>query len=282
MLPQIPACVCKHAITGAMGCGIPWRFGCHSCQDKQKPTRALEKQRGGPLIGQMQFLGKIIKGVIFDMDGLLLDTERISMRAWQVGARQYGIEMPEELFLKMIGHRNEDCLAILQEFAGRDIPREAIARTMYADYEHQLEEGVPLMPGAGELVAKLAAEGVPLAVATSTHRALACKKLAAAGLLRFFHGVTGGDQVAHGKPAPDIYLAALDSLHDALRKDKSGNILPWECLAFEDSSPGVLAATAANMHVVAIPDLTQPTPEARQRALAVAPSLLVATEWFAA
>jgi beta-phosphoglucomutase-like phosphatase (HAD superfamily) len=95
-------------------------------------------------------------------------------------------------------------------------------------------------------------------------------------LLPFFQGVTGGDQVARGKPAPDIYLAALASLRGVAGEAVS----PHKCLVFEDSSPGILAAAAAALPVVAVPDLTQPTAKARQQAYAIMPNLLVAAKGF--
>ncbi|MDR0535828.1 MAG: HAD family phosphatase [Puniceicoccales bacterium] len=218
----------------------------------------------------MEFLGKKVAGAVFDMDGLLLDTERISLRAWQAGAAAVGVEMPDSMFLDMIGRRHEDCRAVLVRHAGRALDLEAISRAMYADYERRLTTGVPVMAGARELLSKLHASGLPLGVATSTRTELARRKLAKAGLLDFFRSVTGGDGVARGKPAPDIYLAAAEAL----------GVPSHECAAFEDSPPGALSAVAAGMRVALVPDMVRPAPEVVMAVSVVLPSLVDALGLF--
>ncbi len=204
------------------------------------------------------------------MDGLLLDTERLSMRAWQAGARDFGINVPDSLFLEMIGHREADCIAILEKTFGAQIPGKAVAEAGGRHYQKILAAGVPLMRGAKELVSFLAAAGIPLAVATSTHRDIACAKLKKAGLAGFFRSVTGGDEVARGKPAPDIYLAACAALA----------LSPADCVAFEDSSPGALSAAGAGLRVVIVPDLKPPAAAALAAAFRVCASLEEAQTLF--
>ena len=218
----------------------------------------------------MLFLGELVSAVIFDMDGLLLDTERISLLAWQAGAAAVGVSMPDSVFLDMIGRCHQDCLAVLHRFAGHDLDFAAISAAMFADYERRLAQSIPVMPGARELLTFLHAAGLPLAVATSSRRDLAEHKLRTVGFLPYFRSVTGGDTVERGKPAPDIYLAAADTL----------NIPPEECVAFEDSSPGTESAAAAGMRAVIVPDLKAPTPEARAVATAQIVSLLEAPALF--
>lgn len=229
---------------------------------------------------------------IFDMDGLLLDTERISLLAWRAGAAAVGIAMPDAVFLDMIGHRHEDCRDILIRYASSHAnianttgetpaPQAApaaftaaalatISAAMSADYGRRLALGIPVMPGARELLQHLHSRHLPLAVATSTHRDLARHKLDATGLLPFFTVIIGGDCVPRGKPAPDIYLAAAAAL----------GVSPAACIAFEDSSPGALSAATAGMRVVIVPDLKPPTEEARTVAYAVLPSLREALGLF--
>jgi HAD superfamily hydrolase (TIGR01509 family) len=192
------------------------------------------------------------------------------MRAWQAGARKHGLEVPDALFLDMIGRRNADCLAVLKNYAGRDIPEADISAAMYAEYARLLEKEVPVMPGARELLEFLREKEMPLAVATSTHEALAREKLGKAGLLPFFRSVTGGESVPRGKPAPDIYLAATRAL----------GVPASACVAFEDSPPGVVSAAAAGLRVVVVPDLKAPPPEVRRLAVAELASLREAVALF--
>ncbi|MDR2862768.1 MAG: HAD family phosphatase [Puniceicoccales bacterium] len=228
------------------------------------------EKRNRNAFSPVNFKHKPIDGVVFDMDGLLLDTERLSMRAWQAGARRHGLALPDSLFLEMIGHRNADCMAILSWYCGGGIAEAAIAGDVQREYEALLAAGVPVKPGARELLTLLRAAGLPLGVATSTHGALARSKLERAGLLPFFRSVTGGDEVPRGKPAPDIYLAATRAL----------TLDPTQCLAFEDSSPGALSAAAAGLRVTIVPDLKPPTAEARRIACAECASLHEAAALF--
>lgn len=219
----------------------------------------------------MNFLGKPVGAVVFDMDGLLLDTERLSMRAWQAGAREQGIEVPDALFFEMIGRREADCIAILEREYGTAIDGPRVATAGQKIYQALLEQGVPVMKGARELLEFLSVAQVPLAVATSTHHAIACDKLQKAGVFDFFQTVTGGDQVKNGKPAPDIYLAAVASLKR----------VPSDCVAFEDSSPGAMAAATAGVRAVLVPDLTVPSAAALAVASCVCASLIDAKALFA-
>jgi HAD superfamily hydrolase (TIGR01509 family) len=201
-------------------------------------------------------------GFVFDMDGLLLDTERLSRRALHAAAAELEIVLPDDAFFELIGRPGKEihrrlALRVGEEAAARlDVRSESF-------YQLYLAEGVPVKEGAAELLEWLAASGRPCAVATSTRTTKAERKLAAAGLRRHFHAVVGGDQVAHGKPAPDIYLAAAAAL----------GLAPQRCGVFEDSEPGVQAAHAAGARVVWVPDLARVGPEVRKLAHAQAGSL---------
>ncbi len=212
----------------------------------------------------MKVFDRDIGGVLFDMDGLMLDTERISMRAWQAACADCGVTLTNAQFLDIIGHREADCLKLVKGMHGEHLDADAIARATRAHYARLLEEGgVPVMPGLTDALRVLKTAGVPMAVATSTHQAVAVKKLTQAGVAHFFREIVGGDMVRHGKPAPDLYLRAAESI----------GVAPELCLALEDSGPGLRAAHAAGCATVLIPDLKPPSPEVRALAWRVMGSM---------
>jgi HAD superfamily hydrolase (TIGR01509 family) len=131
-------------------------------------------------------------------------------------------------------------------------------------YSAELDSNIPVKSGAVELLEKLASKGIPCAVATSSETRNAEHHLERAGLLGFFQSVTGGDQVVHAKPAPDIYQKAAQTLGTSAH----------DCAAFEDSDPGTRAAIASGARVVQVPDLVTPTDELRAMGHIIAPSLL--------
>ncbi len=217
----------------------------------------------------MEFLHDC-RAFVFDMDGLLFDTERLSRRALHAAADDLGVPLPEDAFLELIGRRGSD---IFQRLAAR-VGDEALTTRLVArseqHYEVFLAQGVPVKEGVAELLAWLAAQNRPCAVATSTRTPKAERKLAAANLRGFFHVVIGGDQVERGKPAPDIYLRAAAALGAAAEN----------CGVFEDSEPGLQAAHASGARAVWIPDLAPVSSTAQKLAAARAGSLREVLEFL--
>jgi HAD superfamily hydrolase (TIGR01509 family) len=204
-------------------------------------------------------------GVIFDMDGLLVDTERIARIAWQQAARNAGHEMPDAVFAQMIGRSKRDSAGLMRDALGPDFDFEKVYLATGAIYEEIIaRDGLPLKRGAREILADLAARKVPLAVATSTRHPVAERRLAQIGLLPYFSVVVTGDQVTHGKPAPDIFCEAARRL----------GIDPAASYALEDSHAGVRSAHGAGLKVIMVPDLLPPTPEIAALTHAIVPSLL--------
>ena len=202
--------------------------------------------------------------VIFDMDGLMLDTESLAARAWEHAAAKTKVEFSAVLCRRMIGRNGASCRELLAQHYGRAFPIERLMDAWNEAYTTLVQtEGVAVKTGLAELLDLLEAMNIPKAVATSSGHVGATAKLERASLLHRFPVLVGGDQVAHGKPAPDIFLAAAARLR----------ISPHDCIVLEDSEPGVAAAWAAGMTPIMVPDLHQPSDELMARELIVMHSL---------
>ena len=210
----------------------------------------------------MRALPVLPQAVIFDMDGLMLDSERALLGCLAQAGADAGHDLPEDLLLSLIGSSDAVTRQIIASRVGAESV-DALLRDSYARYDGIVAGGVPHRPGIIDLLDTLAAHGVPRAVATSTRRPLALRKLETAGLLPYFEHVATSSDVAHAKPAPDIYLLAAHKL----------GVEPAQCLALEDSPTGVRAALAAGMTVIQIPDLLEPDETVRALGHAISGSL---------
>ena len=189
-----------------------------------------------------------IVATIFDMDGLLIDSERIALGTFQTICDQHGLGDQFSLYLQLLGTNDATTLKILRSTLPAHLSPERFMDTWMTLYVEQTQVAVPLMNGVLELLDHLDLTSIPKSVATSTRTEHARSKLTNSGILHRFTHVTGGDQVDNGKPAPDIYLKAAQRLQ----------VNPAECLALEDSPNGVKAALAAGMQVIQIPAIVQP------------------------
>ena len=189
------------------------------------------------------------RAVLFDMDGLMLDTEPLAMRAWHETAGALGVAFDAELSRRLVGHNFAGCRALIRAHYPQEYPVDALLARWHETYDAIVaREGIAVKAGVHELLDWLDAVELPRAIATSTRRARAAAKLTEAGLLARFDALVGGDEVAHGKPAPDIYLEAARRLA----------VEPAHCVVLEDSEPGARAGLAAGMTVIMVPDLVEP------------------------
>ena len=187
--------------------------------------------------------------VIFDLDGLLADTEIISLKVYQELLEDFGIPFTEETYSREYsGHREEENV---QRFLDTyDLPWN-FDQTLEKVYELEaqiLAKGVNLKKGAKNLLAFLQREGIPIALATSSVESRARMILDSNGILSLFDHLVFAKDVKRSKPYPDIFLKACSDL----------NVLPENCLVLEDSEAGIEAASRAGIPVICIPDLKIP------------------------
>lgn len=199
------------------------------------------------------------------MDGLLLDSERLARAAFEEACQALGFAVPAETYLRCIGASWQETRVVLTEALGSAERYEVLSGRWESGYQARIDAGeVQLKPGARELLEDLESAGIPRAVATSTLRPTATRKLAGAGILSMFSCLICGDETPRGKPHPDPYLAAVAGLGTPAHRT-------W---ALEDSENGVRAANAAGLQVFQIPDLVPPSAELRSLGHTVAASLL--------
>ncbi len=194
----------------------------------------------------------MIKAVIFDLDGLILDTEKLLVKFWCQAANEAGFPMQTEHALHIRSLGRKFAIPYLSEVFGPEFDYINIrSRRMELMAEHIHEHGLEKKPGLEELLNFLQKNRIPAAVATATDKLRAEKYLQQTGLLHYFSSVICAAMVENGKPKPDIYLFAASRL----------GLKPQECMALEDSPNGVRAASAAGCVTVMIPDLTEPDDE---------------------
>jgi len=211
----------------------------------------------------------VILAVIFDMDGLMLDTESIAQVAWVRAAKDYGCNFPDQVFRGVVGRSLPDVQRYIYNNLGADFPFDDVYQRKQAYVEESVaKDGLPLKPGLVELLEFLKNLSLKKAVASSSPLSAITHNLALVGLDGCFETLVGGDQIQHGKPAPDIFLEAARRLE----------VPPAACVVLEDSNAGVQAAHAAGMMSLMVPDLIPSTEETGYLAYHILPSLYAVRE----
>ena len=193
--------------------------------------------------------------VIFDLDGVIFDSERACLESWREVAKKYSIQNVDEIFEKCIGTNKYQTREILEkEYApkfGIGFSDTILAEGSVIFHRNYGNGKLPLKKGVPEIFEFLKDRNIPMAVASSTRRAIVCEELEAAGLLFYFEKIIGGDSVKISKPNPEIYFIACREM----------DVEPQNAYAVEDSFNGIRAAHAAGMHALMVPDMIAPDDE---------------------
>lgn len=211
-----------------------------------------------------------MKAVVFDMDGILFDTERLCMETWKEFADEKGIENIETALIGCIGLNRTDTRLFLENFYGKNFPYDELRQITSERMAKKMEKEIPMLPGVVELLDYLKIHKVTIGLASSSRSEVIKSHITRAGLTDYFSVIVGGDMIEHSKPLPDIYLIACEKL----------GVAPEDAYAIEDSPNGIRSAYSAGMKAIMVPDLIEPTAEMEEKATVILPSLFAVKEWF--
>lgn len=198
----------------------------------------------------MRFFGsrtRAVEALVFDMDGVLLDTERVALASVRTAAHFVGQEVPDAVAVRLIGLSRDRGSQVLRDGLGADFPTDMFWRAWAKDYHDRIARDLSVKPGVFRLMDAAARRGLRCAVATSTGSEMARLKLRRAGILERLAAVIGRDDVRESKPSPEPYMRAVAALGTA----------PSMTWAFEDSLPGLTSATLAGLRTHWVPDIAQ-------------------------
>ena len=211
------------------------------------------------------------KAVIFDMDGVIFDSERCVIECWKVIADKHDVKGIEPVLMKCLGVTYEEGKKIFLKHYGADFPYDERKKERSDLYHKRYDNGrLPLKTGIRELLIYLKENGYKVGVASSTREAIVSKQLVDADLRKYFDNLTCGDMLERSKPEPDIYLMACEKL----------GVKPEEAIAIEDSYNGIKSAYRAGMFPIMVPDLAEPNEEMKALAGKILKSLVDVKGWL--
>lgn len=214
----------------------------------------------------------LYKAVVFDMDGVIFDSERAVMQCWKEVASRHNIPDIEKAILACTGTTMVRTREIMLDLYGADFPYDEYARESSAIFHSRYDGGrLPMKPGVKELLTFLKERGKKIALASSTRQQVVTDELRDAGIIEYFDRIICGDMVSRSKPAPDIFLKACEEL----------NVSPSDSYAIEDSYNGIRAAHAGGLHPIMVPDLLPADEEMQSLAEIVLPNLTSVIEYLA-
>lgn len=209
-------------------------------------------------------------GIVFDMDGVLVDSERLVLRSWECVGRDLGLHGLNELFFRCIGTTHASTQKLFAEFFGPSLDYQAFRDRTRVYYMQFTKDGVPLKPGVMELLGWLKEHGWRTGLASSSREVNVRRNMEITGMGPYFNTLVCGDMLTASKPAPDIYLRACAEL----------DMEPSQTYAVEDSRNGILSASAAGMKALLVPDMVEPDELMKSRATAVFPDLLAVRDYL--
>lgn len=216
-------------------------------------------------------MNQYMDAVIFDMDGVIFDSERLVLVCWEKVSEKYGIQGIEEVFMPCIGTNAEKTKEVVLDHYGQDFPFEEFRKeASVLFHEHVNRNGLPVKKGVRELLEYLKEREIPTAVASSTRLEVVTGELKQAGLYAYFKVVMGGDQLKRSKPEPDIYLMTCEKL----------GVNPGQAYAIEDSYNGIRSAYSAGMKPIMVPDMLPATEEMLQKSIVVLDDLLMVKDYL--
>lgn len=205
-----------------------------------------------------------VKCLIFDMDGLMFDSEVIAEKAYKKAAKEFGYEISNDIYYQLLGRSRTDAYIIMKEIMGAEYPATEINKLAHEFKDaHIQEHGLPTKKGLMELLTYVKQKGILMAVASSSDKSVIEWYLTLAGIDSYFDYIISGDQVAHSKPNPEIFLNVCHHL----------KVKPEESLVLEDSKSGIMAAVNGNIPVICIPDILDHEEEIKKLTYKTLPDL---------